>query len=60
LADEPTSQLDPVAAESIRQLLAKLVADGATLVLATHEPRLIALATHVAAIDAGQLTITRE
>jgi putative ABC transport system ATP-binding protein len=60
LADEPTSQLDPVAAESIRQLLAKLVAGGATLVLATHEPRLIALATHVAAIDAGQLTITRE
>lgn len=55
LADEPTSQLDPVAADGIRQLLARLVDDGVTLVLATHEPRLIALATHVAAIEAGHL-----
>lgn len=55
LADEPTSQLDPRAADGIRQLLAQLVNDGVTLVLATHEPKLIALATHVAAIEAGCL-----
>lgn len=55
LADEPTSQLDPLAADGIRQLLGQLVNDGVTLVLATHEPKLMALATHVAAIEAGRL-----
>ena len=44
LADEPTGNLDSKASESLMQLLGELHADGATLIIATHDPRWIAQA----------------
>lgn len=42
LADEPTAHLDAETAEFVRQGLLRLAADGATLVVATHDPLLAA------------------
>ena len=44
LADEPTGNLDSRAGESLMQLLGELHAEGATLCVATHDPRWIAQA----------------
>ena len=52
LADEPTGNLDSKAGESLMQLLGELHADGATLCVATHDPRWIAQAPrHVYLFD---------
>jgi len=40
LADEPTGNLDSKNAESVMQLLDRLHADGATICMVTHDPRL--------------------
>jgi len=42
LADEPTGNLDSKSGESVMQMLEELQADGATICLATHDPRHIA------------------
>ena len=55
LADEPTSNLDPRSAEEIASLLAGLNAQGMTVVAATHDPRLLALAGTAYALEAGRL-----
>lgn len=39
LADEPTGNLDSKSGESLMQMFAELHADGATVCLATHDPR---------------------
>jgi putative ABC transport system ATP-binding protein len=44
LADEPTGNLDSKSGESLMQMLRELNADGATLCVATHDPRWIAQA----------------
>jgi putative ABC transport system ATP-binding protein len=44
LADEPTGNLDSKAGESLMHMLRELHADGATLCIATHDPRWIAQA----------------
>jgi putative ABC transport system ATP-binding protein len=44
LADEPTGNLDSTAGEALMQMLRELHADGATLCVATHDPRWIAQA----------------
>ena len=42
LADEPTGNLDSKSGEAVMQMLEELHADGATICLATHDPRHIA------------------
>ena len=42
LADEPTGNLDSKSGEAVMQMLEELQADGATICLATHDPRHIA------------------
>ena len=42
LADEPTGNLDSKAGEAVMQMLEELQAGGATICLATHDPRHIA------------------
>jgi putative ABC transport system ATP-binding protein len=52
LADEPTGNLDSASGEAVMQMLTELMADGATLCLASHDPRWIAQATrHVYLFD---------
>jgi putative ABC transport system ATP-binding protein len=41
LADEPTGNLDSKSGEALMQMFAELHADGATVCLATHDPRWI-------------------
>ncbi|HVX09691.1 MAG TPA: ABC transporter ATP-binding protein [Pirellulales bacterium] len=55
-ADEPTNQLDERSADAVLDAFRTLLAAGRTLVVATHDPRLLALATHVGEMAAGQLT----
>ncbi|TQM78865.1 macrolide transport system ATP-binding/permease protein [Saccharothrix saharensis] len=44
LADEPTSQLDATSADLVLETLADLARGGVPVVVASHDPRLIALA----------------
>ena len=44
LADEPTGNLDSKSGEALMQMLGELHADGATICIATHDPRWIAQA----------------
>ena len=54
LADEPTGNLDSKSGESLMQMLGELHADGATVCIATHDPRWIAQARrHVYLFDGG-------
>ena len=54
LADEPTGNLDSRSGESLMQMLSELHADGATVCIATHDPRWIAQARrHVYLFDGG-------
>lgn len=52
LADEPTGNLDSKSGEMVMGMLQQLHADGATVCLATHDPRYIALAKrHIHLLD---------
>jgi putative ABC transport system ATP-binding protein len=52
LADEPTGNLDSKSGESLMQMFAELHADGATVCLATHDPRWVTQAQrHVYLFD---------
>jgi putative ABC transport system ATP-binding protein len=55
LADEPTSNLDPETADALLTLLRERHAAGTTLVLTSHDPRVLALATRRYHLVAGRL-----
>ncbi len=61
LADEPTASLDGARAESVtRRLLSAAEGLGATLILVSHDPRVLAAMPHVAEIDCGRLIVPDE
>lgn len=59
LADEPTAHLDYVQVESVLRILADLVAPGRTVVVATHDERLLPLADHVVELTPRAAPTTR-
>jgi putative ABC transport system ATP-binding protein len=55
LADEPTSNLDATAGLALLAILASLHRQGMTLVLSSHDPTVLPLATVVCELEAGRL-----
>jgi putative ABC transport system ATP-binding protein len=55
IADEPTSNLDPQTADVVAALLRERHAGGATILIASHDPRLIELAEVVHQMESGHL-----
>jgi putative ABC transport system ATP-binding protein len=55
LADEPTSNLDAASGRAVLDALRELHAEGRTVILASHEAPVIALASQVYALDGGKL-----
>ncbi|WP_373182873.1 thiol reductant ABC exporter subunit CydD [Halomonas campaniensis] len=53
LLDEPTASLDAESEARVVEALAELAREGRTLVIATHHPALMALATRHLTLDAG-------
>lgn len=54
LADEPTANLDPRTAREVCELLHEINAGGVTLIIATHDPLLVELATQRLHLIAGK------
>jgi putative ABC transport system ATP-binding protein len=54
LADEPTSNLDPDTARTLLAVLKETHAGGKTLILASHDAAVIALATQVYELEGGR------
>jgi len=59
-ADEPTSNLDDSTGAAVIALLEQAHAEGKTLVVSTHDSRLMALATRVCTLEAGRLRDVRD
>ena len=55
LADEPTGNLDPERAHEIMELLESASARGTTIVVATHDQRLLDRGKRVVTLEAGRL-----
>jgi len=55
LLDEPSSALDAKAEEALVALLARLRAEGRTVVIAAHNPRLLAVADVVVTLSSGRV-----
>ncbi|MBV8150104.1 MAG: ABC transporter ATP-binding protein [Candidatus Eremiobacteraeota bacterium] len=60
LADEPTGNLDTTNGESVMKMLADLHADGATIVMVTHDRRFARYASRTIGLLDGRLTDSRE
>lgn len=56
LADEPTGALDSAGTDEILELLHRLHADGQTIVLVTHDPRVSRAADRVVQLVDGRVT----
>jgi putative ABC transport system ATP-binding protein len=58
-ADEPTAALDTASGQAVMKLLTRLVQDrGATLVVVTHDPRIVPFADRILHLEDGRLTRT--
>lgn len=55
LADEPTSNLDPELGQEFLTLVQEVCAEGTTVVLSSHDPHVLACATHVLELNKGRL-----
>jgi putative ABC transport system ATP-binding protein len=55
LADEPTSNLDPETSAALLTAIREMHAAGKTVVLASHDPGVIALASRVCELQGGRL-----
>lgn len=55
LADEPTSNLDPAAAEAVLASLRGFHAGGKTVILSSHDPHMTRLASQIFHLQAGRL-----
>jgi putative ABC transport system ATP-binding protein len=55
LADEPTSNLDPATSAILLTAIRELHAAGKTVILASHDPGVIALASRVLELQGGRL-----
>jgi putative ABC transport system ATP-binding protein len=55
LADEPTSNLDQTAGQAILTLFQDIHRQGTTIILSSHDPRLVSLAAAVYELKAGRL-----
>ena len=60
IADEPTSNLDAEACDTLRTVFRELHAEGRTLIVASHDAQVIALATRVVELEAGAVKAVRE
>jgi putative ABC transport system ATP-binding protein len=55
VADEPTAELDRDSSELVIDRMRALAADGVTVVIATHDPAVIAVAEHRLELEHGRL-----
>jgi energy-coupling factor transporter ATP-binding protein EcfA2 len=56
--DEPTAQLDPAGTQLVAEALARLAADGASILIAEQKTDLLArICTRVVAIEAGRIAL---
>jgi putative ABC transport system ATP-binding protein len=60
LADEPTGNLDTKNGQKIMQMLRQLKADGKTVIVATHDPELMQLASYMVCLEDGRLAVQDE
>jgi len=58
LADEPTGNLDSRTSAALLELLGALVREGQTLVMVSHEPRAIAVASRTVLLADGRIVAT--
>ena len=56
IADEPTGSLDSITAETIFQIFEKLVREGKTIVMVTHDNNMAPRFSRLLAISDGQIT----
>lgn len=55
IADEPTGRLDSVTAEAIFQIFIKMIAEGKTIVMVTHDPSLAQRVSRTVHLVDGQI-----
>jgi putative ABC transport system ATP-binding protein len=56
VCDEPTSALDHATGRSVLELLRGIADDGRTLIVVTHDQRILGFADRVATMDDGRIT----
>lgn len=59
LADEPTGNLDPTSARGVMDLFLEIAAEGTTVVVVTHDPRVAETGDRVVEMRAGRIVDQR-